>query len=439
MSVWSLDARWRGDSPSSLDDASVAPAVSSRRAFLLCVAALAIPVAGGVVAYIYQLTQGLSVTGLNDEVFWGVYTVDLVTFIGFSYGGALVSAILRLTNASWRAPISRIAEATAVVTLIIGALFPIIHIGRPERLWEMFVRPQINSPQLWDMVAIGTYLLATLVLFSLPLIPDLARLREGNGIGGWRARLYRWGSFGWRGTEVQRRTLNRALTIVAIAIIPLAIMVHTVLSYAFSLTSRPGWHSTIFGPYFVIAAVYSGIAIVILASVAYRRVYRLEKWIDERSIRFLAYLMVAMGVAYAYFMFTEVTTAGYVGGREEAPVLYGLMLDRYAPLFWGFVVMGLVVPVLLVAFRKTRTIAGITIAAGLVVGAMWLKRFLIIVPTLAPSLLGDSYGSYTPSWVELMVTVGAAAAIPLLLVLLFRVVPVLSADEIEELNDQVRS
>lgn len=431
-------ARWHHDKRYvSLADASLAPVIGPARRSLLLAGVLAVPVALAMVAYAYQLRNGLSVTGLNDQVFWGLYETDIVTFIGFSYGGALVSAILRLTNASWRGPISRIAEGTALVTLLIGVLFPVIHLGRPDRLWEMITQPQLSSPLLWDMVAILTYLLATMILFYLPLIPDLGRLREEQSIGSWRRRIYGWASAGWRDSEKQRRLHRRSLTLVAILIVPLAVMVHTVLSYAFSLTSRPGWHSAIFGPYFVIAAVYSGLAVVILATVAYRRAYKLYGWIDDRPIRLLGLLMASLGVAYAYFVFTEITTEGYVGAGSTQPLLFDLILERYAFLFWSFVALGLFVPIALVAFtaiRGSHTVGAITVAAVLVTVTMLLKRFLIVVPPLARPLVGGEETSYVPSTVETLITVGAAAAIPLLLILLFRVVPILSVDEIEEIE-----
>ena len=414
--------------------AAIRPVVSAGRRFWLVAGALALVFAGGVGAFVYQLANGLAVTGLNDQVFWGIYTASLVTFIGFSYGGALVSAVLRLTNASWRGPVSRIAEATALATILIGALFPIIHLGRPERFWELFARPQIQSPIFWDMVAIVTYLAATIVLFSLPLIPDLAAVRDDARLGRWRRRAYGLLALGWAGTPDQRRILDRALTALAILIVPLAVVVHTVLSYAFSLTSRPGWHSTIFGPYFVIGAIYSGVAVVILAALAYRRVYHLERWIDDRSIRNLAYVMVALGVAYAYSTFSEITTEGFVGEQADVDLLFGLMLARYAPLFWTFVVAGVVLPVALVALPRTRTASGIGIAAALVVIAMYIKRFLIVVSPQTRPVVAGELGAYVPSWVELTIVVGAAAGIVLIVMLLFRLVPVLSIDEMEAIE-----
>jgi Ni/Fe-hydrogenase subunit HybB-like protein len=418
----------------TLTDAAVAPITRAGRGTTVTLALLALPILAAVLAFGYQVVEGLGVTGLGDQVFWGVYEVNLVTFIGFSYGGALVSAILRLTNASWRGPIVRIAEGTALVTLLIGAAFPIVHLGRPDRMWELFTRPQLHSPIFWDMVAILTYLLVTVLLLTLPLIPDFARLRDRTDVGRFRAALYRVGSVGWRGTVRQRHVLERALSVLAIAVIPVAVMVHTVLSYAFSLTSRPGWHSTIFGPYFVLAAIYSGVAIVIVAAVAYRRVYGLQAWITDRSIRLLGTIMAALGAIYAYFLFTETTVEGYVGEEAAQALLHMLLLERYAPLYWAFVVLGVAVPLLVVAIPRTRTVTGIAAAAVLVIAAMWVKRFLMFVPALERPTFGDAIGSYSPTLVEWTITAGAVAAVPFLLIVLFRLVPVLAVDEIDQLQ-----
>ena len=417
-----------------LEGAALAPMGRSGRGHRVILLLLMVLTASGIGAFIYQFSTGIGVTGMNDRVFWGIYTVDLVTLIGFSYGGALVSAILRLTNASWRGPISRLAEGTALATLAVGALFPLASDGHPERVWRLVTAMQINSPIMWDMVAIVTYLIATIVLFALPVVADLGRLQDAPGIEGWRRRWFRVGAFGWTGTADQHRVLNRSLTAIALLIIPLAVMVHTVLSYAFSLTSRPGWHSTIFGPYFVMAAIYSGVALVVVVIVVFRRAYHLERWIPERAIINLGYLMAALGVLYGYLLFTEVTTEGYVGAEATEKLLYALLLDRWSVLFWAFVIGGLVAPLLIIGFRRTRTVVGVTVAASLVTGALFIKRFLMFIPPLTEPLIGGEVGSYTPSWVEIVVTVGAVAAIPLLLVGLFKVVPVLAVVEMEEIS-----
>lgn len=397
-------------------------------------AGLGLVTAWGLAAWGIQIVRGLQVTGLSDRVFWGTYETNLVTFIGFSYGGALVSAILRLTGAEWRSPITRLAESTALVTLLIGAVFPIIHLGRPDRLWELFAAPRFSSPIVWDLIAVLTYLFATVVFLYLPLIPDLAVAHDlyvAQGGPRWRTHLYRWLSLGWRDLPQQRRLLEWGIGVMSVLIIPLAITVHSVLSWAFALTTRDGWHSTIFAPYFVIAALYSGIAAVVLVVAAFRRAYRLQGFIEIKHFQYLGFLMLTLGLTYLYFTFSEYLTEGYADTRAAVEVL-GLMLQyRFAPLFWAFVAGGVVVPVALVAFPRTRTSAGVAAAAALVVISMWLKRFLIVVPAETLSQMPGALAAYRPSWVEVSITTGAAAAIPLLLMLFFRVFPILAIWEME--------
>lgn len=418
----------------ALEEAALRPIARPGRLGWVVLGLLGLLVLAGIGAYVVQLGRGIGVTGLNDQVFWGTYEANMVAFIGLSYGGALVSAILRLTHARWRASLTRIAEATALASLAVGALFPIIHLGRPERVWEMFVRPNLQSPIFWDLAAILTYLLATLTLFLLPTIPDLGVLKSHERLGPRLRGLYSWGSAGWRGTAEQESTLHRALTVVSVVIIPVAIMVHTVLSYAFSLTSRPGWSSTIWGPYFVVGAIYSGIALVVVCASVYRHVYRLHDWITSSAVRNLSYLMVALGLLYGYLTFTEITTEGYVGEEAASGVLYTLLLARYSPWFWAFVVGGIIVPTILVALPRTRTMGGITTAAVLIIVSMWMKRLLLIIPPLTRPLVEGPYGTYSPSWVEITISAAAWAAIPLLVILIFKVVPVLSPYEIRSLQ-----
>ena len=414
-------------------EAALRPIGPSGRRFWVLAALLGLLTLWGGVAHAVQLFSGLGAAGYSDRGFWGIYEANLVAFIAISYGGALVSAILRLTHAEWRAPITRLAEAMAVFSLLVGMLFALIHLGRPEQVWRMILMPQISSPIVWDFVVIATYLVSTLVFLYLPLIPDIAVLRDRpSGQQGWRARLYGALACNWRGSSGQRRALERGITAVAILIIPTAVLVHSVLSWAFALTGRPGWHSTIFAPYFVVAALYAGVAMVILVVAGFRKGYHLEPFISLKHFRYLAYLMLTLNLLYLYFTFTELLTEGYVQNEETIPVLESMLVGRYAPYFYLFNLIGGLLPFLLVALPKTRTISGIVVAAGLVVFGMWMKRLLIVVPAVAHPLITGAWGSFQPTWVALGVTVGAAAAIPLLLMLFFKVFPILSIYEIEE-------
>jgi len=419
-----------------LQEAAVRPIVHSGRRFRIVALILAIFVAVGAGAYIYQLIHGLGVTGMNNDVFWGIYIISLVDIIGMSYGGAVVSAILRLTGSAWRAPITRLAEATALVTLIIGALFAIIDLGHPTHIWRFFVSPNPASPILWDIVAILTYLLATVLFFYLPLIPDLAICRDslGDKVGRWRKKIYTVLSLGWQGLPRQEKYLNWGIKIMSIIIIPLAVSVHSVLAWLFAVTSRPGWHSTIFAPYFVVAALFSGVAAVVLVVAGFRKAYHLENFIGEKQIRYLSYLMLVLGVMYLYFAFSELLTEGYTLDTTSVPVLASLLYGNYGPLFWFFVIGGGIIPVLIVAVPKTRTVTGLVVASALVVSGMWLKRFLIIVPALRQALFPVPTQSYSGSFIEWAILIGALAAIPLILMLVFRVFPVMSIHEMEEVE-----
>ncbi len=421
--------------------AALRPIVSPGVLFWPIAVVLGMIVLAGAVAFVQQLRFGLGVTGLNQEVSWGFYITDMVFFIGLSYGGAVTSAILRLTNAPWRAPMARMAEAMALVTLMIGSLFPIIDLGRPDRMGNLLLHGQVGSPVLWDVVAVNTYMVATIIFLFLPLIPDIAFCRDhlGPAAGRLRKALYERLSLGWRGSEGEKHLLERNMTIVAVVIIPLAVSVHSVLAWLFGMTVRPGWNSTIFAPYFVVGALFSGVAAVILVVAAFRKAYHLEEFITEQHFKYLSNMLLALGMGYGYFLFAEVLTEGYKmeGFSQDegsGPLLQELLLGRYAPLFWGFVVGGLALPMALISLPATRNVAGIVTASTLVVVAMWLKRFLIVVPAMATPMMPTGWGAYWPSRVEVAITLAAAAAVPLMLMLFFRLFPIISIYEMEEME-----
>jgi molybdopterin-containing oxidoreductase family membrane subunit len=396
------------------------------------IAVLTLVVLAGVAAWIYQLKHGLGSAGYNDQAFWAVYIVDVITFIGVSYGGAVISAILRLTGQSWRAPLTRLAEGMALVTVLIGGAFIFPHLGRPERFLNIVAYPNMSSPLVWDFLAIATYTVATMVFFYLPLIPDLAIVQRtlGSAEGGIRRAAYRFLSFGWLGNARQRRLLHGAMTIVALLIVPLAVSVHSVLSWAFALTSRPGWAESVFPPYFVVAALYSGTALVVVIASAFRKGYRLQRFITQRHFVRLGYLMAALGLVYAYLTFADLISEGYTG--ITAGWIRETVVGRWAPAFWIYVALGEILPIVLVAVRKTRTVTGMTVAGVGVVISLWIKRIVIVLPPVAQPLVGGKWGSYHFTWVSITITLAGVAAIPLLMMLLFRFIPVMSIDEMEE-------
>ncbi|MDE3101104.1 MAG: polysulfide reductase NrfD [Chloroflexota bacterium] len=405
------------------------------RKFWISVMVLGALVAAGVYAWIYQVQHGLWVTGLNQKVSWGFYIINCVFFIGMSYGGAMTSAILRLTGAKWRAPLTRIAEATAVAALLVGAVYPIVDLGRPDRFLYILRYGQVGSPVVWDLVAVTSYAIASFVFLYLPLIPDLPVAKAALGArAGLLGRIYDALSLGWKGRPDQERALAHGIGIMAVLIIPLAVSVHSVLAWLFAVTSRAEWHSTIFAPYFVLAAMFSGVAAVIIVVAALRKVYGLGEFIVAKHFRYLSYLLIALGAGYLYFMISEFLTDGYVFESGTTSGLQSLFIGQYAPEFWSFSVGGLLVPLVLAALPGRFPVARATVASVLVVAGMWLKRFLIVVPGMANPIMPWEWGQYQPTWVEITILVGSAAAIPLMLIVFFRFFPVMSVHELDEVE-----
>jgi Ni/Fe-hydrogenase subunit HybB-like protein len=392
----------------------------------------------GATAWVIQLRDGMGVAGYNDHAFWAIYIADVITFIGVSYGGAVVSAILRLTGATWRAPLTRLAEGTAVCTVLVGGALIIPHIGHPDRLYELVTQPNVTAPVFWDFVAVTTYTIASVVFFALPLIPDMAILHKGHEskLGRLRAGLYAVVSKGWVGAPRQRRVLAGALGIVSIMIIPLAVSVHSVLAWAFATTSRPWWHESIWAPQFVVAALYSGVALVILVVAGFRRGYHLEAFITKRHFVRLGFILATFSATYIYLTFADILPGAYVADNSTSAVFSELLVGRLAGWFWLFAICGGVIPLLLVALPWTRNIAGMVVASCLVVPMMWLKRVLMVIAPANFDVVTGTYGNYHFTWIPIAVTLAAMAAIPLMLMLLFRVVPLLSIDEIEEIEEE---
>lgn len=398
----------------------------------LLVAGLALVVAWGVFAWIWQVSHGLGVTGLNDHVSWGFYLTNFVFFAGISMAGTLISAILRLTHAEWRRPITRLAEMITVVALIVVASMVVADMGRPDRLLNVLLHPHLRSPILWDLLSIGTYLAGSVLYLYLALVPDLAILRDGGVGGKLRGRMYSALSIRWHGAPEQRRLLVRAIGVMAVVIVPVAVSVHSVVSWIFGMTLRDGWNSTIFGPYFVVGAIFSGIAAIILVMAIFRHVYHLEEYITQKHFRYLGSLLLVAGILYAYFTLSEYATVGYKMEVGGASLLSALLVGRYAPYFWFFAIFGTVVPIVLLALPRTRTVKWIVTAAVLVNIGMWLKRFVIVVPSMALPLMPYEWGTYRPTWVEWSITAAAFAAFALLFVLLARIFPVISVWEMQE-------
>ena len=410
------------------------------RAGRVWIASLLVVCAVALGAYIYQLALGLRVTSMRNYVSWGAYMTSFVFFIGISHAGTLISAILRVTNAGWRRPITRMAEAITVLALMIGASMVVVDMGRPDRLLNVLRYGRLQSPILWDVVSITTYITGSFLYLYVAMIPDmpiLARTARARG----RARLlvsfYERLSLGYRDTPEHRRLLGRALGAMAVIIIPVAVSVHTVVSWVFGMTLRPGWHSTIFGPYFVIGAIFSGTAAIITAMAVFRRAYQLQRYLLLEHFRRLAMLLLALSLLYAYFTLSEYLTAWY-GGLDSDSRLLALLAGGagYGLSFWLWALLGLFIPIALLLMPSHRSLRSIVTASVLINIGMWLKRYLIIVPTLqTPFIPADAAGitpRYFPSVVECLITAGAFAGFLLLFTLFSRLFPILSVWETAE-------
>ncbi len=391
----------------------------------------------GLYGYIIQLRYGLIVTGMRDQVSWGLYIANFVFFTGISYGGTLISAILRVTGAGWRHPITRLSEAITVFALCVGGPMVIVDLGRPERMMNLLFFGRIQSPILWDVIAVSTYLAGCALYLYLPMIPDLAILAQHQEYAPWRRKFYRWLTFGWRGTQAEIHLLEKAISGMAILMIMLAVSVHTVVSWIFAMTLRPGWNSSIFGPYFVMAAIYSGTAAVVLSMYILLRALHLEDYLKPVHFRNLAMLLVTFSLLYLYFNVNEYLTSTYKVEGPERTLLRQLFFGDYAMLMWGDLALSIFVPLVMIALvlavRRFReyTPGVVSAASVLIIIGAWVKRYLIVVPSLAsPYLLTTKlpydWVRYRPTWVEWSVTFGGAAVFMLMYMIFTKLFPMVS-------------
>ncbi len=461
--------------------------------FWIAVAVLLTVIAAGVVMYIEQLELGLGQTGMQRPVYWGLYMTNFVFFIGISLAGTLISAVLNLIGAEWRRPITRVAEAITVFALIIATLQIMIDMGRPDRLLNVVLYGRLQSPILWDVIVVVAYLLSSATYLFLPLIPDIAILRDNlpGKAPAWRRLLYRALAFGWRGNVEQWRRLEKSISVMTLLIIPIAVSVHTITSWILATTVQPGWHSTVFGPYFVVTAIFSGIAALFVAMTIARWTLGLEDYIQLRHYRNLGFLFMVMAIVWGYFTYTEFLVL--VAGQEsdEFPVLASKLWGNDSGTFWlmlGLIataigimvvprlipaskatvlrpryalaslmtggllvtvnasadspdihILGWILVILTVLFAglgigawlKQHPISATCIAGAAVVLGTWLERWNIVVPTLThPRLI--AYSTYTPSVTEIVLTSASVALFVLMIVIFFKLFPAVSLWEVAE-------
>ncbi|MDH3730729.1 MAG: polysulfide reductase NrfD [Acidimicrobiia bacterium] len=424
-----------------LEETTLAPARKTSKSYYLVVGGLLIVIAWALYAYNIQVRDGLVVTGMRDRISWGLYITMFVFFIGISHAGTLISAILRVSNATWRTPVTRMAEFITAVALMTGALFVIVDLGRPDRALNLLIHGRWQSPIVWDVMAVTTYLTASLLYLYLPMIPDLAFFRDrlGGKVAGWKSWLYGILSINWRGNQTQKSQLHGSITIMMILIIPIAVSVHTVVSWIFAMTLREAWNSAIFGFFFVAGAIFSGIATLIIMMALLRKVYHLEEYLTLKHFRYLGYLMGAMAGVMLYANISEYVTAGFKFEEGSEFIFRQLFVAEFAPFFWFYLIAGIIIPIVMMFIPAMRSISGIVVAAILVDVAMWVERYFIVVTGLRAPLLPYEPANYAPTWVEWSITAGGFAFFALLVTVFVKVFPIMAVYEmVEEREEQAR-
>jgi molybdopterin-containing oxidoreductase family membrane subunit len=393
----------------------------------------------GVGAYCWwvQIRTGIGATGLNNPVGWGVYITNFVFWVGIAHSGTLISAILYLLRAKWRTSVFRSAEAMTVIALMTAGLFPLIHLGKPGLFYWLLpytnqrdLWPNFQSPLLWDFFAVMTYFIVSLMFLYLGLLPDLATLRDHWK--GARQRLYAVLSLGWRGSAGEWRHYLRAYGFFAALATPLVVSVHSVVSWDFAMSIVPGWHSTIFAPYFVAGAIHSGLAMVITLLIPLRSVFRLHDYLTVKHLENLAKVVVFTGIIVGYSYLMEFFIAWYSGNPAEKGVFVYRVLGDYAVEFWGMIIFNSLLP-LAFLWSRVRTSIPLLFVIGILINVgMWLERFVIIVTSLSHEYLPYAWGNYRPTLIEVGITVGSFSLFSMLFLVFLKVFPSVSITEIKE-------
>lgn len=389
-------------------------------------------------AYGIQLNKGLGVTGMRDYVSWGMYISHFVFFVAVALVGMLISAVLGLIGYKWITPIARIAEMVAVSFATVAGLVIVSDMGRPDRVHHIFMFGRVQSPILWDVTVITTYMVISLLLYFLPLIPDLAigksRLKNQPK---WVVQMYEILSVKWQHTPKQYKLLAKMIRILLVLVVPTAFAIHTVTSWLFASTFRTGWDSTIFGPYFLSGAFVAGSAAVVIAMFFFRNNYKLDKYITHETFDKMGKLLVLVSLVYFYFNINEYLVPAYKMKGSEAHHLHELFAGKYAPLFYFTQVVCLIIPIILVIFKPFRKPLPLTIISIFVLIGAWLKRYIIVIPTMEEPFLPkqhvpDNFMVYQPTLIEIAVTFGTFLLAIIVFTLLAKAFPVISIWETAE-------
>ena len=393
----------------------------------------------------YLLVAGVGVWGINIPVGWGFAIVNFVWWIGIGHAGTLISAILLLLNQKWRTSINRFAEAMTLFAVACAGLFPLLHLGRPGFFYWLFpypstmgVWPQFRSPLVWDVFAVSTYFTVSLLFWFVGLIPDLATLRDRAETRAARI-LYGILAMGWRGSAMHWHRYQTAYLLLAGLATPLVVSVHTVVSLDFAVGILPGWHSTIFPPYFVAGAIYSGFAMVLTLAIPLRAAYGLEDFITMRHLENMAKVMLATGLIVAYGYAMELFMAWYSGNTYEGFAAWNRIVGPYWPAYGALILCNVVIPQLLWLKRVRTKVPALFVLSLTVNLGMWLERFVIVVTSLHRDFLPSSWGMYTATRWDWAVFVGSMGLFLTLLFLFIRFLPMISIFEMRELVSETEA
>lgn len=382
-------------------------------------------------AYSIQLRDGLGVAGIRDYVSWGIYISNFVFFVATSLIGMLVSGVVGLSGQKWVTPLTRIAEIIAVAFAAVAGLVIVSDMGRPERLAYVFLHGRVQSPILWDVTVVTTYFLISLLLLYITLIPDLSYGKNNlEGRPKLLKKLYSILSLGWNGTKEEVKIIKRSIVIMLILIIPVALAIHTVTSWLFAVTLRPGWDSTIFGPYFVSGAFVSGLSALIIAMFFFRKNYNLEDYITDLHFDKVAKLLILVSLVYLYFNLNEFLVPGYKMKKFDAVHLGQLFGGEHALLFWGVQGLGLVIPIILLLMKPFRKPFPMLIIGVFVLVGSWLKRYIIVVPVQEHPYLPiqhepSNFMVYSPTLIEILISFAPLIMVVMIISVLTKLFPVI--------------
>ncbi len=382
--------------------------------------------------YVQQLQKGLVVTGLGDYVSWGMYLGHFVFFVAVSLVGMLITSVLGLLGYKWVTPIGRIAEIIALACAAVAGLAIITDMGRPDRVHHILLYGRVQSPILWDISVITTYMVLSALLYFLPLLPDLAIAKSRlKNTPGWLIKAYGFLSLNWKHKSEQFKLLFKSIRVLMILVIPAAFAIHTVTSWLFAVNPRAGWDSTIFGPYFISGAFVAGTAAVIFLVWLLRKLYSLERYINESHFDKLGKVLLIVSLLYLYFNVNEFLVPGYKLKKADAYHLHELFSGRYAPLFWFSMIGGVVAPIVMMFFKRLRRAGPMAILSLVVVVAAWVKRYIIVVPTmehpyLPKMFVPEKYMVYSPTVHEIMVVIMTLTIALLIITVLSKLFPVVS-------------